>query len=158
MKPLWSSTVLTKDHTVVDAFGPLSQEDKCPYTWSCQMPQNLVPCTTRPRVTAWSSMSPSTDKVFLYWSQSIKSRRDDHFLKCTDTYARLLGSPRIRIMKRNIKYPGRNCSGQEWSTLAQPKPIFGNWHQRKRYKGIAQEFKITVLLIPREYKTAQITI
>lgn len=63
------SKVLTQDHRVVNFGDPsgLSQRDIMPpQIQCCHVPPNLASYTIRPRVTAQSSMPPSTGEIFPY--------------------------------------------------------------------------------------------
>lgn len=83
---------LAKYHMVigtVDA-GGLSQDITHPQTWCYHTPLHLVPCTSRPRVTAQSSMPSPTGKSLPLPKSVHKVQRGDCF-KCTDIYKKLQG-------------------------------------------------------------------
>lgn len=95
-----------------------------PRTLNHHRPPHMVPCTTRLRVTSHSSMLPYTGEGLSF-----------HIFKCTDTYARTLGSQKIR----------GTASPKEHSKL----PIIDS-KEMEIYKLPEKEFKIFVLKIFRE--------
>lgn len=83
---LWTTRAWPKRYTTT---APLIQ---CLHT-SLQ----LLPCTTKPGITTCSRMLQTRGCwVLPYWSQSIKSGKDDCFFKHAYSYTMLKGSSRIR--------------------------------------------------------------